>query len=306
MTARTGQPPTNRPRASQPECSNGRSVDLPAGRVYARDFPGPAGAPTVVLLHGWMATSDINFYRCYAPLARRFRVISLDHRGHGRGIRSVRPVRLADCADDAVALADELDIDRFIPVGYSLGGAVAQLVARRHPGRVAGAVFCCTAARFGGEPVDRLGFAGLSGLAAAARLTPEPLRRRLVARYFEQRKQGDWSPWAIEAATAHDWRMVLEAGAALGTFSSTTWISQLDMPAAVVITEADQVVAPARQHELADLLEHATVFPVAAGHDAAVSAPGLFIPALLAAIDSVVHRARPDHQDGARNRANTW
>ena len=40
----------------------------------------------------------------------------------GRGIRSKRAFRLDDVADDVIAVADVLGIDRFIPVGYSMGG----------------------------------------------------------------------------------------------------------------------------------------------------------------------------------------
>jgi len=243
-----------------------------------------------MLLHGWTATADINFYKCYRPLAERFRVLAFDHRGHGSGIKSRRPFRLADCADDIIALADHLGVQSFVPVGYSLGGAVAQLVARRQPALVGGIVLCSTAARFRGIPITRRTYYGLSSVAAMMRVTPPAARRRLVDRYFSQRKQGDWDPWALELAASHDWRMVLEAGAALGTFDSTPWVGLLDQPASVVITERDDVVPPARQHELADLLD-AVAFDIDAGHDAAVSAPHLFLPAVMAAIDSVVERA---------------
>lgn len=256
-----------------------------------RDIAGPSGAPAVVLLHGWTATADINFYKCYRPLAEHFRVVAFDHRGHGSGIKSLKPFRLADCADDVVALADQIGLESFIPVGYSLGGAVAQLAARHNPDRVRGVVFCSTAARFNGVPITRRTYYGLSGLATMARMTPAATRRRLTNRYFHRRKQGDWEPWALEQAADHDWRMVLEAGASLGTFNSTSWVSQLDMPTSVVITERDEVVPPARQHELADLLHDATTFPIGAGHEAAVGAPKLFMPSLVAAIESVVERA---------------
>ena len=69
-----------------------------------------------MLLHGWIATADLNFFTCYEPLGRHFRVIAPDQRGHGRGIRSNKPFTLASCADDAAALADHLGISTFIPV----------------------------------------------------------------------------------------------------------------------------------------------------------------------------------------------
>ena len=82
--------------------------------------------PTLVLLHGWTATAALNFVHVFEPLASEFHVVAMDHRGHGRGIRpSLRGFRLQDCADDVAALADALELEQFIPVGYSMGGPVA-------------------------------------------------------------------------------------------------------------------------------------------------------------------------------------
>src|SRR6185295_19726590 len=137
---------------------------------WLRDLPGPPGAPTVFLLHGLGATADLNWFPSYPALSARYRVIAMDHRGHGRGIRSRRPFRLEDCADDVVDVADALGVRSFIPVGYSMGGPIAQLVWRRHRSRVDGLVLCATAARFASSPESRLGFVGLGGLAMASRL----------------------------------------------------------------------------------------------------------------------------------------
>jgi len=94
---------------SRPVLPDGGPIELAGrGTTFHRDLPAAAGeqAPTVLLLHGWTATADLNWFPAYEPLARHVRVVALDHRGHGRGIRSHRRFRLADCADDAVALDD--------------------------------------------------------------------------------------------------------------------------------------------------------------------------------------------------------
>ncbi len=100
-------------------------------------------------------------------------MIAFDHRGHGTGLRSKKPFRLEDCADDAVDIAAALGVERFIPVGYSMGGPIAQLMWRRHPDNVVGLVLCATAPYFAGRREKRLGMMGLTGLAAVARVTPE-------------------------------------------------------------------------------------------------------------------------------------
>src|SRR5262245_41794061 len=64
-----------------------------------REAPGPKGAPPLVLLHGLAATGRLNWYTALPALAERYRVVVVDHRGHGRGIRT-RHFRLVDCADD--------------------------------------------------------------------------------------------------------------------------------------------------------------------------------------------------------------
>ena len=90
-----------------PELPPGRSIELPGrGTTFIRELPGPeqpseqengsAGAPTVLLLHGWTASADLNWFAVYRALGEHYRVVALDHRGHGRGIRSRKVFRLDD------------------------------------------------------------------------------------------------------------------------------------------------------------------------------------------------------------------
>jgi 3-oxoadipate enol-lactonase len=266
-------------------------MDLPGrGTTFVRRIEGPVGAPTIVLLHGWTATADLNWFTCYEPLGQHFNVIALDHRGHGRGIRSRKTFRLEDCADDAIAVCDVLGIDRIIPVGYSMGGPVAQLVWHRHRERVSGLVLCATSGYFATTREERLSFIGLSGLAAVARLTPLQARRWLTAQIYLQRKTEQWEPWAIHEASMHDWRAVLEAGRAIGGFSSRGWISEVDVPTSVVITMADHVIPVRRQVRLFEAIPDARAFRVDGDHDAVVAKADEFVPVLIDAINSVVDR----------------
>jgi len=278
---------------ASPEFPPGASMNIPGrGTTFVRKVDGPAGAPTVLLLHGWTATADLNWFRCYKSLAEQFNVVALDHRGHGKGIRSRKLFRLEDCADDAVAMCDVLGIEQFIPVGYSMGGPIAQLVWRRHRRRTSGLVLCATSAYFSTSREERLSFLGLSSLAAIARLTPVQARQRLTEQFYLQRKIVEWDPWAVDQISAHDWRAILEAGRAIGNFSSRDWVGEIDVPTSVVITMRDRVVPVRRQVRLFESIPDAEAFRVDADHDACVANAKEFAPTLIRACKSVIERAR--------------
>lgn len=126
----------------------GRLVHVPGrGELFVRDSGPPADGdrPPVLLLHRWMFASDLNWWPVFAALHDHgHRVLAVDHRGHGRGLRTPQPFRLSHCSDDAAVLVDTLGCGPVIAVGYSMGGPIAQLMARDHPDAVRALVLCAT------------------------------------------------------------------------------------------------------------------------------------------------------------------
>jgi 3-oxoadipate enol-lactonase len=260
------------------------------GVTFVRELPGPEGAPTVVLLHGWTATADLNWLYSFHELGRHFRVIALDHRGHGNGLRSDAGFTLSACADDVAALVRTLGLGRVIVAGYSMGGPIAQLLWRRHRELVDGLVLCATSQVFNVSGRERGLFAMLDHLASAARLgamrsTVRKVLQGLAAAKARTRLPG---AWALDQIASHDWFDVLEAGRELGRFDSRPWLGDVDVPAAVVATVDDEVVPLERQLQMASAVG-AHVVTIAAGH-AACYERALFVPALLAACRSVAGR----------------
>ena len=260
------------------------------GTTFVRELPGPPRAPTLLLLHGWTASADLNWFTSFESLGRRYRVVAMDHRGHGRGIRSRRRFRLADCADDAAALLDELGTGPVIAVGYSMGGPVAQLLWHRHPDTVAGLVLCATTRSFATRTQEKLGFVAMGGASFAARLTPGVARQALARRIVGERGDGSIASWIQREVQRTDWTAVLEAGNTLGRFDSSSWIGGVDVPTAVVATMLDGMVAPERQLALARSIPGATLHPVQGDHTSCVTDARRFVPALLAACSSVATR----------------
>jgi 3-oxoadipate enol-lactonase len=270
----------------------GRVVELPGrGSTFVVDVPGPPGAPVLVLLHALGCTGYLSWYPTLSRLATRHRVVILDQRWHGRGIRSER-FSLEECADDVAALLDVLEIDRCIPVGYSMGGAVAQLVWQRHPERVEGLVLAATARNFRGTAKERLFFPAIGAVMKPLdRYSRGKVTRLAEALPLVPTTTANDPAWGLaQFRSTSAWTMphVLDA---LGRFDSSTWIGDVDVPTAVVAMAKDRTIPVRRQHRLASCIEGAVTFEVDAGHAGLVLSAHLFRPALDAAVESVCRRA---------------
>jgi len=269
-----------------------RLVELP-GRGVTRvwESPGPPGAEALMLIHGVACTAELNWRAALAPLAREFRVVAADLRGHGDGISVGSRFRLEDCADDTAALADALGIGMFTAVGYSMGGMVAQVLHRRHAERLNGLVLCCTASNVRGSPTEMLAALALPTAAAAIRWNP--ILRRASADVLGMTLLGHvddpaTARWARAQLSRTTLVTAVSAIQAVCEFTSDRWIGEVDVPAAVLITGRDRIVPARRQLRLAQVIPGASVHHVNADHGMCVNAPQLFAPALLEACSSVV------------------
>ncbi len=107
-------------------------------RIRYVDMGNPKGPP-VLLVHGYMATADLNWRipGVMRVLTDDYRVIALDNRGHGK---SDKPTDVGDygpkMAEDSVRLLDHLKIPKAHVVGYSMGGMITLYLAAHHPDRM--------------------------------------------------------------------------------------------------------------------------------------------------------------------------
>ena len=252
-----------------PQLPPGRVVNLTGrGEIFVRESDGPAAGPTVLLLHGWTASADLNFFPVYDSLAGAYHVIAPDARGHGRGMRSAEPFSLEDCADDAAALLEQVGADRVIVVGYSMGGPVGMLLARRHPGRVRALVMQATALEWQDEAYERMVWRLLSITELGLRLgtTAGIVERVLRLAAEEQPELEALRPWLAAEFRRGLVPEIADAGRALSRYDARPWAARLGLPASMLITTRDRLVRPAKQRELATAL-NAHVIEIDADHD---------------------------------------
>lgn len=199
------------------------------------------GDGPVVFLGASLGTTLRLYDRLAADLGRDFRVVRFDTRGHGGSPVPPGPYSMAALADDVVAVADRLGVDRFGYVGLSLGGAIGQVLALDHPGRVTSLVLCSTAPVFG-EP------AAWRERAAAVRSDGlEPLVQPTSERWFTESFRADHADevaGVMAMFRATDPEGYAGCCEALAAYDVTDRLAGLDVPTRVVMGADDPGTPP--------------------------------------------------------------
>jgi len=239
--------------------SSGFFTTNDGAQIFFKDW-GPKDAQPIVFHHGWPLSSDDWDAQMMFFLAKGYRVIAHDRRGHGRSTQTDTGNEMDTYAADVIALAKHLDLKNAIHIGHSTGGGeVAHYVARAEPGRVAKAVLVGavtplmlkTEANPRGLPLEV--FDGFRNGTANNR-----------AQFFRDVAAGPFYGFNRQGATVSEgvidnwWRQGMMAGVkalydCVAAFSETDFTEDLkviDVPVLVLHGEDDQVVpidASARQ-----------------------------------------------------------
>lgn len=229
--------------------------------------------PPLILLHGW--SLDHRMWRPQvAGLADRFFLIMPDRRGCGRA--SAPPDLLRE-ADDVIAIADFLGLDRFALAGLSRGAVVALDVARRHGARL-------SALAVSGAPLpalvprdEAIDLARFTALAAAGDLAQ--LRAEWAAHPLMQTRSREAAALVAEILADYDARDLLAPSAMPGLPREV--LASLMMPVLSMTGADDTPWRRACARALAAIAPRARHLELpGAGHLANLDNPGAFNDAL--------------------------
>ena len=195
-----------------------------------------------------------------AAFAKRFEVVTFDHRGFGESDPSRIGYTVERMAADVVGLMDALGIKRGHVVGHSTGGAIAQTIAIEHPNRLASVVLSATWTKtdayfrrlFGlrKEVLQRLG-ASVYVQASTLFLYPSwwIARNNERLRQTEAQNLAAFAPAEIVAARID----------AMLAFDRTSELGRIKAPTLVIGAEDDIVTPAYYAEELARLIPGAEI-----------------------------------------------
>jgi pimeloyl-ACP methyl ester carboxylesterase len=250
------------------------------------------GEPAILLLHGFGA-SLYSWNEVLEPLSALGTVVAYDRPAFGLTSRPMpgdwqgdNPYSPEAQVALTVALLDALDLERAVLVGHSAGGAVAALVALRHPERVAALVLVDAAIYEGGV---RPWLRPLLRTPQMRRLGP--LFSRSIATFGERALSSAWAdPTRISAEARELYRKPLKMAnwdRALWEFTLASEalpiaerLDQLTMPVLVMSGDQDRIVPPESSLRLAEALGVTPVVIANAGHLPHEEQPERFLQAV--------------------------
>jgi pimeloyl-ACP methyl ester carboxylesterase len=227
---------------------------------------GPVDGRPLVLIHGLGGSSLSEWYQIAPKLAAERRVIMIDHRSHGLSPAASSRYEVEDVADDIAGILDELGLGVVDVAGFSMGGAIAQALAHRHPARVRRLALIATFAVY---PVERrvASLVGAVVTRAWERLTglgtPEVRTTYLLATGAVERKHARWL-W--EETHRRNPDAGAQATLALLRFDSRPWVGRLEAETLVVIPGRDQLIPPSWQYGMAGLIPRVKVVELPGAH----------------------------------------
>lgn len=270
----------------------GRSVFVGDLEFFIRET-GPVDAPPLVLIHGWGDHSLVVFHALIPLLAVRFRVVAMDNRNTGKSDRVRGGYDITENAEDVAGVMGVLGIDSAIVVGYSMGGMIAQSLARNHPHLVKGLVLAGTAstppATTGMAGVLlRLGIVVLRALGRVSRVEHSWLRTKVLE---DSRAVAPVHlRWYWTEHLSRDETLYWEAAFAIARFDSAAWIGEITAPTTVIINTADQLLDPVAQYQLVGRLPtlHEVAEVVGARHEGPLTHPTEYAAAISRLAEAVV------------------
>lgn len=244
--------------------------------------------PPVVLLHNILASADM-WSELVPHLATRFRVITIDARGHGRSPHAATPFTIADMVEDTTSVLDELGVDLAVWGGLSMGGMVALSAAVRAPRRVRALMLLDTDAG-PARLTDRLQYRVMSAVATIVGV--RPLLSQLIALSLgptTRRTRPDLvAGWRARFLRAHVPSARHAIAAVAGRDDLRPRLRDIAVPTLVIVGEEDAAFPPPIARAIASGIRDARLVIIPeAGHVSASEQPQAVARALLAFLDAL-------------------
>ena len=233
---------------------------------------GRRNAPTLMFANSLGTTLDMWAGQTQA-LGEHFAILRYDIRGHGGSVSTPGPYRIADLADDAIAIMDVLELPQINFCGLSMGGMIGLWLGMNAPSRIRRLVVANSAAQIPPAQLwnDRIAMVRDNGMVAIA----DAVSQRWFTADFIYRQ-----PDTVNVIK----RMIVDTPvegyaaccAAVRDFDVREGMGKIAVPVLVIAGDADPATPPQMTQEIADAIAGSRFESLPAAHLSNIECPVAF------------------------------
>jgi 3-oxoadipate enol-lactonase len=241
------------------------------------ELEGPSNAPILVFSNS--LGSNLSMWDPQtSSLAKTFRILRYDTRGHGQSSTTPGPYSIEQLANDVLALLDFLQFDRVYFCGLSKGGMIGMWLGANAPSRFCKLVLCNTGAQLGStdfwnaraSSVLNSGMSSISRAVADRWLTPDfrAAHPDIDASLIKMIEATDPAGYAANCAALRD-------------FDFRANLSSVKVPTLVIAGAHDAAATPAQGKFLSDNIPSARYLELLTAHLSNIESRDAFTSQLL-------------------------
>lgn len=246
-------------------------VHCDGARIWWR-ADGRPDAPALVMLNS-LGSDHAVWEPVMRGLARHFRVIRLDARGHGASDAPAGDYTLERLGRDVLAVADAAGAQRFHLLGLSLGGMTAMWIAGTHPARIDRLVLTNTSATSEPKGIgERIAAVRAQGMPAVA----DAVLARWFTPRFTSRRTGHQAS-VRETLLSIDPVGYAGCCAAIRDMALTPLLPRITAPTLVITGRFDASTPPEQGRRIAQTIPRAHCLELPTAHFSHSEQPGRFV-----------------------------
>ena len=233
---------------------------------------GRRDAPMLMFANSLGTTLDMWAGQTQA-LGEHFAILRYDTRGHGGSVATPGPYRIADLADDAIAIMDVLELPQINFCGLSMGGMIGLWLGMNAPSRIRRLIVANSAAQIPPAQLwnDRIATVRANGMAVIA----DAVSQRWFTADFIYRQ-----PDTVNVIK----RMIVDTPvegyaaccAAVRDFDVREGMGKISLPVLVIAGDADPATPPKMTQEIANAIAGSRFESLPAAHLSNIECPVAF------------------------------
>jgi len=197
----------------------------------------------ITLLHGITASLK---YWCFQTevLSKKFRVIQIDHRGHGLsdGMMPKKAFTIHELAASAGAVLRALNVEKTILMGHSLGGIASLQYTLDNPDKIEALILVDTASGIGSMTGGHRFALHLAGAMRMAKYTHRFARKFALKRFALGSEASEWVlNWFLDESDTVNWAAAAKIARGLKKFDVSDRLGEIKCPTLIICGEEDRL-----------------------------------------------------------------